>query len=277
MYEYNTSSFGLNIGTGLMLESLLVPTEERIDVDRKIPSKVNIKEYDKYYINLQSFISNVIMSFDKEAIEDILKDKKPTYLEVKEKVLNELVLLDSMLTIDVVYYYSTYNKLYTNGILKPINKETKTGMISSIVNKMATELVDGEIDSIVIDYKLPITKKSLITTSNPIDLLISGKADIDLLEFHTGLLRHRNTFYTKLKCTEALPFVEILFYIITDKKGLLVSSVTTKEKKAIINLFVNDIKLKSWLKYERSFILNMIKSRLGIELYDKCSKLPVLF
>ena len=280
MLEYNTTGFGLNIGTGLMLESILSPTEARVDSERNIPNKVVLKDYDKYYINNESFITNVISSYDKETVDGLILGNKKLYSLVKERVLDELILLDSILEkISVVYYLSNY-KTYSFQpvkLIKEISTETKSGKLIILVNKMANELLNGEVDIIVIECKLPIVKKSLVTTSNPLDLLSLKKSNSVLLEFHTGVLRSRNTFYTKLKIKQPIPFEEMLVYLIGDNKGILKSVISTKEKALIIDLIVNQLKLKPYLKYERGFILSMIKNKLGIELYDKCRTLPILF
>ena len=49
--ERTVTSFGLSIGTGLMLESALEPTEARHDDKREIPVVINLNDYTKHYYN----------------------------------------------------------------------------------------------------------------------------------------------------------------------------------------------------------------------------------
>lgn len=106
--EYITSSFGVNIGTGLMLESILKPIDDRIDNDRVIPNKVNIKDYELYYINIPSLITNIVSSYSSTSVDELLKNNKDMIDIILERSISEMTMIKDILDIEVIYYNMLY-------------------------------------------------------------------------------------------------------------------------------------------------------------------------
>ena len=48
LQDRTTTSFGISIGTGLLLESLFDPTTDRYDTERPIPPRVDLTKYNSY-------------------------------------------------------------------------------------------------------------------------------------------------------------------------------------------------------------------------------------
>ena len=263
--EYVTSSFGVNIGTGLMLESILTPTNPRIDDERKIPEKINLKVYKKWWINIHSLIVNIITSYDKDTLDMILKGGKTIDDMVMNKISDELEILVNIIPTELKFFYLGYPK-YKN-YLNKIDNTTKTGKIYLTALKYVEMLsklrVENDLLSHNVKYSIAIgltsntihgmDRSNLMTTSNNIDLVHS----MPLLEFHTGVLKNRNQFYTKLKTKDPIPFEEIILLSIGDKKNRILSPLTFKEKKILIEAIMKR-KMRSYARYNRATILSLI-------------------
>ncbi len=274
MNEYVTSSFGVNIGTGLMLESIIPTTDTRIDEDRMIPNKVKLSDYDNYYININSLIANIIGSYDVNTTTLILDKDKDALEDVLDKVISEITIINNLLDINIIYYTMLYGPYVRKQLLKDSKPDTKAFKLKKSIDDLTKKLlISKEVKVVELDVFLPSKKKSLISTSNTIDLLNANKMDLDLLEFHTGVLKQRNKFYTKLNTKVELPFEEVLLFSLGDKKGLINPILSIKERKVLLDALV-DKKLKPYNRYNRSFILDIVKD---VEVVSKLKQIPSLF
>lgn len=273
--EYVTSSFGVNIGTGLMLESILKPTDDRIDDDRLVPNNVKISDYNTYYINLNSLLVNIAGSFSATSIDELLKNDKTMINVFLERAISEMVMIQELIDIDVVYYNMLYGPYDRKKLLKEsTNKDSKTYKLKKAISNMVSlVLASKEVKVEEVDIYLPKKKKSLISTSNTMDLLNSNKMDLDLLEFHTGVLKQRNKFYTKVNTKVELPFEEVLLFAFGDKKGLINPILNIKERKVLLDALVEK-KLKPYNRYSRGFIMDIVKD---VEVVSKLKQIPSLF
>ena len=273
--EYVTSSFGVNIGTGLMLESILKPTDDRIDDDRLVPNNVKISDYNTYYINLYSLLVNIAGSFSATSIDELLKNDKTMINVFLERAISEMVMIQELIDIDVVYYNMLYGPYDRKKLLKEsTNKDSKTYKLKKAISNMVSlVLASKEVKVEEVDIYLPKKKKSLISTSNTMDLLNSNKMDLDLLEFHTGVLKQRNKFYTKVNTKVELPFEEVLLFAFGDKKGLINPILNIKERKVLLDALVEK-KLKPYNRYSRGFIMDIVKD---VEVVSKLKQIPSLF
>lgn len=273
--EYVTSSFGVNIGTGLMLESILKPTDDRIDDDRLVPNNVKISDYNTYYINLNSLLVNIAGSFSATSIDELLKNDKTMISVFLERAISEMVMIQELIDIDVVYYNMLYGPYDRKKLLKEsTNKDSKTYKLKKAISNMVSLiLASKEVKVEEVDIYLPKKKKSLISTSNTMDLLNSNKMDLDLLEFHTGVLKQRNKFYTKVNTKVELPFEEVLLFAFGDKKGLINPILNIKERKVLLDALVEK-KLKPYNRYSRGFIMDIVKD---VEVVSKLKQIPSLF
>lgn len=241
-----TTSFGVSIGTGLMLESLFIPTEDRYDVKREIPNKVNVEDYNFHLINLLTLSRNIITSFEIKIDSSlILKDKN--FLEC---LRNEVMIIENLYTgktAKPVFYFNDIKKLSER--INAGKGETDTGPVS--LNKSIHLALDKlnlkkEIESsypvlenVIRLPKIPGPKKNIITTHISLDLLTENK--IELLDSHTGVLSNKDKFYKKYnnigsKDMSVFPFNEILIYLIGDKS--LSKIISTKVRFMLHDLAV---------------------------------------
>lgn len=271
---YNTSN-GLNIGTGLMLESILDTLENRIDDTRTIPNKVKLSDYKYYFINMDSLISNIINSYDREVVEQILNGNQKLYKNLYNKCIDEAILIRELLKdITVIYYMIEYPRY--KDYIKPVNPETKGGKVSLLIDKLLKALEIDDIDIVRSKHYFKDIKRSdkcLVSTSNTLDLLNITKIDLELLEFHTGILKKRNRFYTKLKEKLDLPFSEVILFSLGDKKGLIKPVFNSKERgQWLEDLIARD--LKPFNVYSRDYIIGATKNK---DLLAKLKTIPNLY
>lgn len=97
--------------------------------------------------------------------------------------------------------------------------------------------------------------------------------DLELLEFHTGVLKKRDKFYTKLNTKVELPFEEILLFALGDKKGLINPVLSIKERRILVDTITNK-KLKPYNRYSRGFIYEIIKDD---EILNKLKQIPSIY
>lgn len=273
--EY-TTNLGVNVGTGLMLESILSNRDDRIDNTREIPNKVNLKDYKHYLMNIHSLVINILTSYDKETLDQLVSGNQVIYKKIYGKVIDETIIIKQLLEgINLIYYVIDYPRY--SEFITPVNKDTKGGKLSVIADKMISSM-ENEKEIIVTRSKhyipgLTTKDKCLISTSNTLDLLNASKVDIELLEFHTGVLKKRNRFHTKLKEKIDLPFSEIILLSIGDKKGIVKSNLSTKERKKWIEDLVAR-GLKPFNNYSRDYIVGATKDN---DIVAKLKKIPNLY
>lgn len=239
--DRTTTSFGVSIGTGLLLESLFTPTTERYDPDRVIPPKVDPFKYPHYCINIYTLIRNLLGSIKTTVTLDQVDPKVLVEL-VLEEILTEVNVLKSLtaaveLKEDwLVIYIPNYIKL-----IQQFNINKDTGL-KQIQNAIALfNLYQPYLDKLtnvgyikLTNNKLPsIYNNSLITTHYTLDLLNSNY--LTLLESHTGILKDNHTWYTKYhpvgkEDLSRLPMSDIVLYILGDHTLVRGLGITVKKE-----------------------------------------------
>lgn len=239
--DRTTTSFGVSIGTGLLLESLFTPTTERYDPDRVIPPKVDPFKYHHYCINVYTLMRNLLNSI-KVTVTLGEVDTKVLAELVVEEILTEIRILQSLassveLPEDwLVIYIPNYVKLVQQF---NVNKDIK---LKQIQNMLATfQLYSPYLDRISLSNviklssnKLPtIYNNSLITTHFTLDLLNSNY--LTLIESHTGILKDNHTWYTKYhpvgkEDLSRLPMSDIVLYILGDHTLVRGLGITVKKE-----------------------------------------------
>ncbi len=201
-----TSAFPLSIGTSLAFESIFEGTYSPYDVDRVIPNKVDITDYNYFFINISTLVRNVLGAVSKSS-----------YLStepygVAEVLRNEIDIINSIMENDaggrckVVYYNNTYSKIkHTKNPLILLRKDNTAAqqIFTDKVDKSIHIFVKENKDIPVIEYRdYPtgsISNTALILTHVPYDLLgFRTFSKLDLIESHTGKLKPKKLWYTKL-------------------------------------------------------------------------------
>lgn len=239
--DRTTTSFGVSIGTGLLLESLFTPTTERYDPDRVIPPHVDPFKYHHYCINIYTLMRNLLNSIKVTVtLEEV--DTKVLAGLVVEEILTEIRILQSLassveLPEDwLVIYVPNYVKLVQQF---NVNKDIKLKQIQNML--FMFQLYSPYLDRITLSNviklssnKLPtIYNNSLITTHFTLDLLNSNY--LTLLESHTGILKDNHTWYTKYhpvgkEDLSRLPMSDIVLYILGDHTLVRGLGITVKKE-----------------------------------------------
>lgn len=246
------SSFGVSVGTGLMLESVFDPTDTRIDTTRPIPTQVNLLHYKGWLINAFTLIRNILTSITEEIPLQDMTDKMVDRLI--EELESELAILQSLLLVKNLNesYISLFiPKYYNLSRIFNVGKDTDVKYIENnlkVIELFRKQLmsIGNYITKVVPDnYKVSSTYKDkyLLTSHYTIDLLQCNQWE--LLESHTGVLKDHHKFYTKLhpfgsKDLSHMPMVDIVLYILGDNQ--LVRGYNPKIKQELYNISLN----KKW-------------------------------
>jgi hypothetical protein len=223
-----TSSFPISIGTALSLETLFDGSEAVYDKDRVIPSRINITAYSSFYINLVTLIRNIIGSVSSKDSQGLLISDIAATLEHEVSIIKDLVKANSSGLTKCVFYMSRYKGLerkHPHAILRIDNTE-KQRQTSAIIEKTLNEFIKTQVKGSVEIYDLEIepkgTPKAIILTNYAYDLLSYKRFEtLDLIESHTGVLKKRNLWNTKLyngKTLPAMPFCAMTMQVFGDSQ-----------------------------------------------------------
>ena len=239
--ERTMTSFGVSIGTGLMLEALFDPTQERYDKDREMPKRVELSKYKSWIVNGYTLIRNVLSAVNDQKIE-LKKEYVP---RIMDEVLGEILVIQSLLEVGnlpqnyLKIWIPEYSKLIELfNVDKDINVNYIQNTITAIdmFKKPLLEL-DELVPKIVspTGYLIPTTykDKSLLTTHMTIDLLQYD--GYSLLESHTGIVKDEPLWYTKYhdfgnNDLSMLPMNDKILYILGDDQIIRGCSVKVKRE-----------------------------------------------
>ena len=246
-----TSGFPLSIATSHVFESIFSPQLPVHDPDRKIPTKIDITKYNFFYINISTLFRNIIGSLQKNDFGIA------TPLAVADVLDSEIKIIESLLSHEGIgkcvpmFYIGNYNswlcikklKKNTNLSFRKDNTEYQKAYLLKL-NQTFELLLKNTNSNNVIELNSPIMPnkypKGLILTHIPYDLL-SYKyfSNLDLIESHTGKLKHRGEWYTKfyqLKDISLIniPFIEMMLLIFGD--NIMFKPMDLKIRKAILEV-----------------------------------------
>jgi len=208
------SDIGCNIASGIILENLI-----RKDVENKV-----------YYINARTLYRNYVNCLDGNTNSKIKYLKSSiTFLQIRKGFVEDTkIFIEAALGLgmDVQIYIPDYNILKKNWF----NFKDKDDFTSINYHIQITE--DDAIKDLLIPFKALVVKTThklkyvkdlLITTHIAFDLLnFRSKADVKLLESHTGAIKHNDTWWSKYhrlgkNSMTVFPFTEVLYPILGDK------------------------------------------------------------
>lgn len=228
MIDYSSrtmTSFGVSIGTGLMLESLFKPITERYDKDRVIPVEVKIDKYHYHFYNMITLVRNIITSFKDIIAHDVfIKDKR-----FPDEIMNEINQIASLYENSqckpILYLpkmdkiIEHFNKGKDREYTLPVKRTLDIYNFLKKINYSDYFLDMDFITDIILLPKVDKKYKSLVTTSYCFDLFT--EIPLEVLESHTGVLVNDKDFYkyyNKIGSRDmtVFPFKEILLYYIGD-------------------------------------------------------------
>jgi len=243
--ERAISAYPLSVGTSLALESLIQTDNPPIDPERVIPQRVDLSQYETIWINVSTLFRNMNSAINND---DKINVKSLAYAK---EMIREIELLDDLFSpyFSVNYYVCNYKKALglNNNYIKLRSYNTpKQLLYKSDHDKTISILLRDmkeKIDVFDSDIKPQKKQKALILTHYAWDLLSYNNFSLlDLIESHTGILKKKQDFYTKIlngKDTPMIPFNKCFIRVFGDKEHF--SPMNPKVKQQIID-FANECK-----------------------------------
>lgn len=225
------SAFPLSVGTSLALESVFQTSAPSIDPERKIPQQINLSDYSEMWINLSTLFRNLMGSLSKDQSNAVNSHQIKNALIDEIDTILSLVKNEGMNQVKPIFYVCEYKKLYSNP-----NKFVSMKQNNTDNQKIYQALQDQAVELVLKDLKQTDTlrvydteinkegqgnkKNALIITHAAYDLVShSNFTKLDLLESHSGVLKHRSMFYTKYadgKDLAMIPFMKGFFPVFGD-------------------------------------------------------------
>lgn len=212
------SSFPLSIGTALAFESLFEGTLPVYDEGRLIPERIDTSKYDEFHINMATLIRNILGSVSTGVRDRITIDEIAVTLIEEVAFIDDLVKTATNSKLKVVFYWNQYRDLQKKYPNAKIRVPTTIPQIEyeqhqEAVLKHMLSLSEGfqsegiTVKTVELEPEpIKSSSRALIITHCAFDLLAAGRfAKLDLLESHTGVLKTRALWYTKLQDGKKLP------------------------------------------------------------------------
>lgn len=247
-----TSAFPLSIATSLAFESIFDTDTPTYDPERVKPPKVNISDYQSFYINILTLIRNILGAVDKEHVHKIGAEAIKDCLLVEIDTIKSIIKNEGNGLVEVYFYVSDYKDLNPNNsphvLLRMDNtdkQKASTALRNDAIKRLLKEL--GRKDNILLfsnDIRPVERNKGLILTHIAYDLLSSRHfVSLDLIESHTGILKKKHLWYTKFyngKELSNIPFNKIFLKIFGDNEHFRPQSI--KVRKDLMDLAI----AKNW-------------------------------
>lgn len=205
--QRTVSAFPLSIGTSLAFESLMDGPQPAYDPEREIPQKIQLTDYQELWINVETLFRNILGAITKEDEAHLMPGEILECLLEECELIEELVRENSHDQVKVIFYRNKreglerahpFAVIRKNSTPKQIQYDSANTLVCNQFFKHHREKPN------VVEFKRELTavgrKRALIMTHTVYDLLFHAKFDLlDLLESHTGVLKPRSMWYTKLK------------------------------------------------------------------------------
>lgn len=205
--------------------------------------KAPIKDYEELWINYRTLFRNIVGALPADHAAQITPDDY-AMLVVEELTIIKAALLDHGFDVMVVGYVCSYESLHGN-YPKAIMREIRTDkqkFYAALENQTVAAVftnLGGE-NEILIPCDVSIRgnhRKTMLLSSYPIDLLnFKHGLQLALVESHTGAIKKRQHWHTKLqngKDLPHIPFDRMTIQMFGDTGGLFSPYPKTHREKLI--------------------------------------------
>lgn len=272
------SSFPISIGTSLALESIFNPMMSPYDPNREIPNRVELKNYQSMFFNLSTMFRNLQGSMDKDTFLDSDPKELLDVLQYEIDVIKELFNIEGNGITKPEFYICTYETYYTKAKYQNVQfRKDITDFQKIYTFKLTTtlnELLKNNKEFKKFDiYVTSNDKNALILSHMPCDLLSHKNFNrLDLLESHTGKLKHRYQWSTKYLPTTVgdltnFPFMRKFLMVFGDK--ILIKPADIRLRKQLVEIAnkrrwtpmttLEKVNLDLELDIKEPFILHFLK------------------
>jgi hypothetical protein len=221
------SAFPLSIGTALAFESLFDGSQPPYDPERTVPERISINNYTQVWINVATLYRNILGAVDSSMASDLVIDDILAVLMEEIDTITDLVKTATYDKVPVLFYRSKYEGLksahpHANLRVDNTPKQVDYSTMQSLVLNHLYRVHAGDLG--LHEYKRKLTPsgfpKALMITHVPYDLLSYKEfGELDLLESHTGVLKKRVAWHTKLqngKDLTRIPFNACMMQVFGD-------------------------------------------------------------
>lgn len=240
-----TSAFPISIGTSLALESLFPGTQPAYDPARPIPQRVDVAQYQTFWINLMTLYRNILGAVEKASAHLPMPGDILDALVYEIEVIKHAVQLHTHGKTKVCFYASNYKGLprhYPHAKVRVDGTDKQKAYSQNMQAVIKAYFKDHPESETLQLFELLLTPavktKALILTHYAHDLL-SWKSfmELDLIESHTGVLKRRALWYTKLqngKDLARIPFGAMAMQVFGD--GQTFSPMPLPVRKQVLDL-----------------------------------------
>lgn len=207
------SAFPLSIGTALAFESLMPGKLPPYDPERPIPNTISLSDYNALWINVETLIRNIYGAADAKVIGNVMDAEGLNCLIQETDTIVDLVRENTGGKTSVIFYINEREGLKTKHPFA-ILREAKTpkqmqaaerterickGYLKFFKDKPWVQHFKREI-------KVNGKQSALMMTHQVYDLLFEKNFErLDLLESHTGVLKAKDKWHTKLNKGQDMP------------------------------------------------------------------------
>lgn len=223
------SAFPISVGTSLALESALSALNPSIDPNREIPQKVNLADYDDFWINISTLFRNLFGSLTKEGSKRVLPRELAQGLIEEIEFIQHIVANETLNRTKTFFYICQYTDLprkYPHAIFRQDNTElqkTYRLLHDEAIKTVLHHFGKVEFLKIFVSEIIPTNiSNALIITHVAHDLLsYKNFKELHLLESHTGILKKKHQWSSKYsdgKTLQMMPFTKGLLQIFGDSE-----------------------------------------------------------
>lgn len=237
-----TNSSGVSVGTSLALETIL-PSWPVFDLERVAPDKVSLHKYSRVWINLRTIGRNLHNSVSTEYKETLKPSDLGEAIAEEAWVVAQAIMQGSSNAVQAIVYWPKYEQLAkafpTASIRIPSTDKQKT------VDRLMQEALNHADRSLGTNHPQNYRRtnlkidpgsyaETLMMTHMPVDLLSAKRfGSLALLESHTGLVKTKNMWYTKLfggKALSTIPFCEMSLQVFGDDHSFHPMNIAVKRE-----------------------------------------------
>ena len=258
-------NYGITIGTELAIDTLATDGSEH-----SLPEPIS--NYTALHINVYTLVRNVMSQFTVKTLE-LIKHK-----DVVRVVLNDIALIKRVLNnIPLVFYASTLMSLASHKYAPYLRapRTAKQRRVAQTIGASVLAIVKNQHGSIAL-VNGPYTAhrdRQLLLTNLMMDLLSNGSAH--LLESHTGKVRNKLMWYTKL---HPMPLVDMKIFPPLHKMMLFIGTKDIFSPKPLSHLREQMITIANQYKWSAITTEQQVKSNIHKDqiLYNNWNQLPSL-
>lgn len=233
------SHYPISIGTAVALECFFGVSDT---TSVRNGATAAFRNYDCVVANLHTIARNYISSYKSKDVAFISIEQLYDGFVSEIVLINNIVAEQSNGNVLLSYYNHTYYKLkshlkkanikkvYTDKQQLLIDIENKLCDLAHVNRENLTKLIAYEYTN---EYIKQGAYRNVIITHYPMDLLLTD-LNVAILESHTGKIKPRHAFPTKLKrASEDVPFNKYTLQLLGDTSGYIMSMSSSIRKELL--------------------------------------------